>query len=59
MSPRTGRPPIDSPKKIRLEIRLTEEESAIIRECADKLKLTKTDVLIKGVQMVKSELDKK
>lgn len=57
MSPRTGRP-TSNKKTERLEIRLTPDEAQILQECADKLHLTKTEVINKGVQLVKMELDK-
>lgn len=58
MSPRTGRPPKKNPRKINLNIRLTEQESKDIQECADKLNLSRTDAIMKGIQKVKSELEK-
>lgn len=54
-----GRPPIDNPKKVRFEIRLTEKQAETLAECAEKLHTTRTDVINKGVAMVKAELDKK
>lgn len=59
MSPSKGRPPIDNPKNIRLEIRLTKEQAETLAECAERLQVTRTDVINKGVDMVKAELDKK
>ena len=32
-----GRPPSKNPKKVRFEIRLTEQEAALLTECADRL----------------------
>ena len=52
MSPRTGRP-TDNPKKVRLEIRLTEDQSEMLTRCADNLNLTKTDVIVKGIEAMK------
>ena len=57
MSPRTGRP-TSNKKTERLEIRLTPEEAQDLQECADRLNVSKTEVIIKGVQLVKAELDK-
>ena len=51
MSPRTGRP-TDNPRKIRLEIRLNEDENQLLKECTEKLNLTKTDVLMRGLEEV-------
>lgn len=59
MSPSHGRPPISNPKNVRLEIRLTEEQAETLAECADRLKTSRTEVINKGVAMVKAELDKK
>lgn len=58
MSPRTGRPPKENPRKINLNIRLTEQEAQDIQECADELKVSRTDAIMKGIQLVKAELKK-
>lgn len=58
MSPRTGRP-TSNKKTERLEIRMTPQESELLTECADRLEISKTEVINKGVQLVKAELDKK
>lgn len=57
MSPRTGRP-TSNKKTERLEIRLTPEEAQDLQECADRLNVSKTEVINKSVQLVKAELDK-
>lgn len=57
MPPRTGRP-TSNKKTERLEIRLTPEEAQDLQECADRLNVSKTEVINKGVQLVKAELDK-
>ena len=59
MPPTKGRPPIENPKNIRLEIRLTKEQAETLSECANRLQVSRTDVINKGVAMVKAELDKK
>ncbi len=56
MSPK-GRPTTNK-KTERLEIRLAPNELELMQECADKLKISKTDVINKGVKLVKEELDK-
>lgn len=53
-----GRPKIENPKNVRLEIRLTKEQSEKITECAKKLKMTKTDVLLLGIDKVREEIKK-
>lgn len=57
MSPK-GRPTTNK-KTERLEIRLAPNELALMQECADKLSVIKTEVINKGVKLVKSEIDKK
>ena len=57
MSPK-GRPTTNK-KTERLEIRLAPNELALMQECADKLGVSKTEVINKGVKLVKSEIDKK
>lgn len=59
MSPRTGRPPKENPRKINLNIRLTEQEANDIQMCADELNVSRTDAIMRGIHMVKSELKKK
>lgn len=57
MSPlKKGTKLTDNPKSIRLEIRLTQSENEMLEECAKRMKTTKTDVLMKGVELVKKEL---
>lgn len=58
MSPKTGRPPKENPRKVSLNIRLTEQEAANIQECADLLKTSRTDVIVQGIQLLRSELKK-
>lgn len=58
MSPRTGRPTSNKKTK-RLEIRLAPDELDLMQECADRLGTTKTEVINKGVRLVKAELDRK
>jgi len=44
---------------VSLNIRITKAEAQLIQDCADRLETTRTEVIIKGVAMVKDELDKK
>ena len=60
MSPRTGRPlKGDTKRDMRLQLRISDEEIALIEECAERLHTTRVDVVVKGVEMVKEELDAK
>lgn len=51
MSPRTGRPVKDESekKKVRLEIRLTDEEAILLSELSQKLGLSKTDTILQAL----------
>lgn len=59
MSPRTGRPPKENPRNINLNIRITKEESQRIQDCANKLRITRTDAIMKGIGMVENEIKQK
>lgn len=58
MSPRTGRPTLNK-KTERLEIRLTKDELDMMNDCADKMQTSKTEVIMRGIQLVRNELDEK
>ena len=60
MSPRTGRPPIqETSRSERLNIRLTKQEKEEIEYCSEKLNLSRTDTIMKGIGLVKEEIKKK
>ena len=56
MSPRTGRPKSDNPKNVRLEISLTEMKAKKLANCADKLGITRTAVILKGIDKIYQEI---
>ncbi len=58
MSPRTGRP-TSNKKTERLEIRMTKDELKDLQDCSERMKISKTEVINKGVHLVNAELDKK
>ncbi|MDE5765331.1 MAG: ribbon-helix-helix domain-containing protein [Ruminococcus sp.] len=57
MSPK-GRPTQDKRDK-RFEIRLSANTYETLEECSERLKITKAEVIHKGIAMVKADLDKK
>lgn len=57
VSPKTGRPTTNK-KTERLEIRLTPDELELMEECAKTLHMNKTDIINKGLMLVKAEIDK-
>ena len=58
MNPRTGRPKSNNPRDVKMNIRLTKDEADMIQECADKLQTSRTNTIIKGVEKLRSELEK-
>ena len=56
MSKKNGRPKIDNPRNVRFELRLTQEENDELAECAKILKLTKTEVVIRGIKIIKDSI---
>lgn len=60
MSPRTGRPPKGEQSRTeKITIRLSVLEIQKIQECADQLNTTRTDAIVAGIDLLKSELDNK
>lgn len=57
MNAKMGRP-TNNPRNKRLEIRLNEDEENKLQECVKKLNMTKTDVLIKGLEKVYKQIKK-
>ena len=49
----------DNPRNVRLEIRLTKEESETLEKCSKELNLTKTDVIVKGIRLVSAIANQK
>lgn len=56
MSPRTGRPPKENPRNVNLNIRITENESKRIKDCSEKLNATRTDTIMRGIELVEKEI---
>ena len=60
MSPRTGRPVKGTSKRDKsLQLRMSSEELALLDECSKRLEISRTDVISKGIKLVKEKLDKK
>lgn len=57
MSPRTGRPPIENPKSVKMNIRISEETAKELQECADALNISRVNVIEKGIKLVKSQIE--
>lgn len=58
MSPlKKGQKLTDNPKNVSLNLRLTKSQAEDLQYCADKLNTSRTDVINRGVQKVKEEID--
>lgn len=57
MAEKMGRP-TDNPRNIQARIRLNKDESKMLEYCAKTLKTSKTDVIVKGIRMVYTNLKK-
>lgn len=57
MVAKMGRP-TDNPKIIQTRIRMTKDEADILKECADILGVTKTEVIIRGIRQVYANIKK-
>lgn len=49
MSPRTGRP-TDDPKKERIGLRLSDDETRMLNYCCEVFGLSKTEVIRQGIK---------
>lgn len=59
MSPKTGRPPkTGASKNIRLEIRITEEKAEQLKQCAERLDISRVEVIERGIDLVDRETKK-
>lgn len=57
MSPRTGRPPkLGKSKNISLQLRITEKTSQKLKECSEQLKISRTEVIEKGIDLMHERL---
>ena len=46
------------PRDIKLNIRISKQESELIQECANKTNQTRTDAIIQGINLLKETLEK-
>ena len=58
LSPRTGRPPVENPKHVKMNIRISAETAQDLKECADALNISRVNVIEKGIQLVKDQIEK-
>lgn len=56
MKARMGRPPKEIRKSVNLGLRLTQETADKLQECADKLSVSRTAIIEKGIDLVYKSL---
>lgn len=56
MSPRTGRPPKADTKRNQLTIRIGDETAKMLKECAEAMNTSRTDVIERGIALVHNQL---
>lgn len=54
-SKRVGRPKSDNPKNRRVTIRLTEDEFQTMERVSNKINMTKTEAIMRGIELLDSE----
>lgn len=60
MPAKMGRPIKGESKRDKsLQLRMSADELALLDECAKRLAIPRTDVIAKGVRLVKKQLDEK
>ncbi len=59
MSPRTGRPKSENPKGNAIRVRLDKDTENALIECAEVLQTSNSEVVRKGIWLVKSQIEKK
>lgn len=55
---KTGRPPADNPKNKTLRIRVDDKTIETLEDCSKALEISKSEVVRKGIGMVKDSLKK-
>ncbi len=58
MSPRTGRPPKEKTKSVSLGLRISEETAEKLKQCAEALAISRTEVIERGIDLVEAEMKK-
>lgn len=59
MSPRTGRPPSENPKNIEVKARIDEDTARRLLAYCERLGITRTEALRKGIERILEDVEKK
>lgn len=54
MAPRTGRPKTEHPKNIKLQVRVDQQTLDDLDDCAAKDKSSRSEIVRKGIRLVKA-----
>ena len=57
MAQKKGRPTSD-PRTVQTRIRMTQDEADMLKECAESLNTTKTEVVVMGIRKVHADTKK-
>ena len=57
MAQKKGRPTSD-PRTVQTRIRMTQDEADMLKECAESLNTTKTEVVVMGIRKVHAGIKK-
>ena len=59
MSPKTGRPPkLGKSKNVSLQLRITRDTADKLQECSDRLNISRTEVIEKGIDLIHERTQK-
>ena len=58
LSPKTGRPPVENPKNVKMNIRISEDTAEKLKECAEIMNVPRVNVIEKGIELVREQLKK-
>lgn len=58
MAKKMGRPPKEETKSVNIGLRITEETASKLQRCADHLKISRTKVIEKGIDLVAENISK-
>ena len=50
--PRTGRPPVENPKSVKLQIRLDKSDMEKLDACAAREKTTRSEIVRRGINLI-------
>ena len=56
MSPKTGRPKIENPKKERITVRLDNDSAATLKQYCEQMHVEKAEAIRRGISKLKPEI---